>query len=117
MYKGTFSNNDKNRLNRWVISYADFVTVLVAVFMVLWIGSNLNISDNISDKKIVQNTQKQEQTGPNHLIDGVKNPSDSKEIKIIEFEKTASDLNIALKDKKQTQIKQLIIAALFIYEE
>ena len=51
MYKGTFSNNDKNRLNRWVISYADFVTVLVAVFMVLWIGSNLNISDNISDKK------------------------------------------------------------------
>ena len=35
MYKGTFSNNDKNRLNRWVISYADFVTVLVAVFMVL----------------------------------------------------------------------------------
>lgn len=104
MYKGTFSNNDKNRLNRWVISYADFVTVLVAVFMVLWIGSNLNISDNISDKKIVQNTQKQEQTGPNHLIDGVKNPSDSKEIKIIEFEKTASDLNIALKDKKQTQI-------------
>ena len=104
MYKGTFSNNDKNRLNRWVISYADFVTVLVAVFMVLWIGSNLNISDNISDKKIVQNTQKQEQTGPNHLIDGVKNPSDSKEIKIIEFEKTASDLNFALKDKKQTQI-------------
>lgn len=104
MYKGTFSNNDKNRLNRWVISYADFVTVLVAVFMVLWIGSNLNISDNISDKKIVQNTQIQEQTGPNHLIDGVKNPSDSKEIKIIEFEKTASDLNIALKDKKQTQI-------------
>lgn len=104
MYKGAFSNNDKNRLNRWVISYADFVTVLVAVFMVLWIGSNLNISDNISDKKIVQNTQKQEQTGPNHLIDGVKNPSDSKEIKIIEFEKTASDLNIALKDKKQTQI-------------
>lgn len=104
MYKGTFSNNDKNRLNRWVISYADFVTVLVAVFMVLWIGSNLNISDNISDKKIVQNTQKQEQTGPNHLIDGVKNPSDSKEIKIIEFEKTASDLNTALKDKKQTQI-------------
>ncbi len=104
MYKGTFSNNDKNRLNRWVISYADFVTVLVAVFMVLWIGSNLNISDNISDKKVAQNTQKQEQTGPNHLIDGVKNPSDSKEIKIIEFEKTANDLNIALKDKKQTQI-------------
>lgn len=104
MYKKSLPNDGKNRLNRWVISYADFVTVLVAIFMVLWIGSNFNIQDNLQDKKVVQNTKTEEQTGPNHLIDGVKNPSDSKEIKVIEFEKTLNDLNIALKDKKQTQI-------------
>lgn len=104
MYKKSLPNDGKNRLNRWVISYADFVTVLVAIFMVLWIGSNFNIQDNLLDKKVVQNTKTEEQTGPNHLIDGVKNPSDSKEIKVIEFEKTPNGLNIALKDKKQTQI-------------
>ena len=38
------------------------------------------------------------------MIDGVKNPSDSKEIKVIEFEKTLNDLNIALKDKKDVQV-------------
>ena len=76
MYKKSLPNDGKNRLNRWVISYADFVTVLVAIFMVLWIGSNFNIQDNLQDKKVVQNTKTEEQTGPNHLIDGVKNPSD-----------------------------------------
>lgn len=106
-YKKTTQKDNKNHLNRWVVSYADFVTVLLAIFMVLWIGSNFEISDKVlAQAKKQEQTQEQKQSpnGPNHLIDGVKNPSDSKEIKVIEFEKTLNELNIALKDKKDMQI-------------
>lgn len=106
IYKNTVEKDNKNHLNRWVVSYADFVTVLLAIFMVLWIGSNFEISDKVlaHAQKKEQQEQKQSPNGPNHLIDGVKNPSDSKEIKVIEFEKTLNDLNIALKDKKDVQV-------------
>ena len=106
IYKNTLEKDNKNHLNRWVVSYADFVTVLLAIFMVLWIGSNFEISDKVlaHAQKKEQQEQKQSPNGPNHLIDGVKNPSDSKEIKVIEFEKTLNELNIALKDKKDMQI-------------
>ena len=107
LYNKTHDKDKKNHLNRWVVSYADFVTVLLAIFMVLWIGSNFEISDKVlakAQKKEQIQEQKQSPSGPNHLIDGVKNPSDSKEIKVIEFEKALSDLNIALKDRKDMQI-------------
>ena len=107
IYKNVNGKDNKNHLNRWVVSYADFVTVLLAIFMVLWIGSNFEISDKVlAQAKKQEQTQEQKQSpnGPNHLIDGVKNPSDSKEIKVIEFEKTLNELNIALKDKKDMQI-------------
>ena len=107
IYKNPLEKDNKNHLNRWVVSYADFVTVLLAIFMVLWIGSNFEISDKaLAQAKKQEQTQEQKQSpnGPNHLIDGVKNPSDSKEIKVIEFEKTLNELNIALKDKKDMQI-------------
>ena len=109
IYKNTLEKDNKNHLNRWVVSYADFVTVLLAIFMVLWIGSNFEISDKVlaqakKQEPQEQQEQKQSSLGPNHLIDGVKNPSDSNEIKVIEFEKTLNELNIALKDKKDMQI-------------
>ena len=106
LYKKTPDKDKVNHLNRWVVSYADFATVLLAIFMVLWIGSNFEISDKVlaQSQKPIQEQEQQGQTGPNHLIDGVKNPSDSKEIKIIEFEKTLNELSIALKDKQDMQI-------------
>ncbi len=107
LYKKAPDKDKKNHINRWVISYADFVTVLLAIFMVLWISSNFEISDKVlakAQKKEQIQEQKQDPTGPNYLIDGVKNPSDSKEIRVIEFEKALNDLNIALKDKKDMQI-------------
>ncbi len=107
-YKNLYNNRqkdgDKSRLNRWVISYADFVTVLLAIFMVLWLSSSFDISDTALAKKISPQEEIKEQTGENHLLDGVKNPSDSKEIKIIEFEKELNDLKIALKDNTKAQI-------------
>lgn len=105
LYKKTDTSEKKNHLNRWVVSYADFVTVLLAIFMVLWISSNLDIKNEALAKNPEQKYEKTSpQTGPNHLLDGVQNPSDSKEIKVIEFEKTLNELNIALKDKKDMQI-------------
>ena len=106
-YKKTTQKDNKNHLNRWVVSDADFVTVLLAIFMVLWIGSNFEISDKVlAQAKKQEQTQEQKQSpnGPNHLIDGVKNPSDCKEIKVIEFEKTLNELNIALKDKREIHV-------------
>ena len=61
IYKNTVEKDNKNHLNRWVVSYADFVTVLLAIFMVLWIGSNFEISDKVlaqAQKKSSKNKNK-----------------------------------------------------------
>lgn len=34
--RNDYYSNSKDYINRWVISYADFVTMLLALFMVLW---------------------------------------------------------------------------------
>lgn len=105
LYKKTDISEKKNHLNRWVVSYADFVTVLLAIFMVLWISSNLDIKNEALAKNPEQKYEKtSSQTGPNHLLDGVQNPSDSKEIKVIEFEKMAQNINNGLSDKNKAQI-------------
>lgn len=100
--------NKKHRLNRWVVSYADFTTVLLAIFMVLWISSNLKIENHqvLAKNKIQKEIKNKEtqSTGPNHLLDGVKNPSDSKEIKVLEFEKTVQNINANLEGKNKAQI-------------
>ena len=36
-------NNNQNYINRWVVSYADFVTMLLALFMVMYALSQLDI--------------------------------------------------------------------------
>lgn len=42
--------NSKDYINRWVVSYADFVTMLLALFMVLWAlsASSNNISNDFT---------------------------------------------------------------------
>ena len=42
--KSGLLNNNQNYINRWVVSYADFVTMLLALFMVLYALSQLDIS-------------------------------------------------------------------------
>lgn len=100
--------NKKHRLNRWVVSYADFTTVLLAIFMVLWISSNLKIENHqvLAKNKIQKEIKNKEtqSTGSNHLLDGVKNPSDSKEIRVLEFEKTAQNIKANLEGKNKAQI-------------
>lgn len=41
--KTSLLNNNQNYINRWVVSYADFVTMLLALFMVLYALSQLDI--------------------------------------------------------------------------
>ena len=42
--KTNILNNNQNYINRWVVSYADFVTMLLALFMVMYALSQLDIS-------------------------------------------------------------------------
>ena len=42
--KTNLLNNNQNYINRWVVSYADFVTMLLALFMVMYALSQLDIS-------------------------------------------------------------------------
>ena len=41
--KTNILNNNQNYINRWVVSYADFVTMLLALFMVMYALSQLDI--------------------------------------------------------------------------
>jgi len=41
--KTSLLNNNQNYINRWTVSYADFVTMLLALFMVLYALSQLDI--------------------------------------------------------------------------
>lgn len=108
IYKEKNSGEKKNHLNRWIVSYADFVTVLLALFMVFWLGSNFDFQDKVQAKtlqsKIEHEPQKQALAGENHLLDGVKNPSDSKEVKVIEFEQAAARINTALGGKNAVEV-------------
>jgi len=42
--KTNILNTDKNYINRWVVSYADFVTLLLALFMVLYALTQFDLS-------------------------------------------------------------------------
>ena len=90
----------KNKKARWMVSYSDFTTVLLALFMVLTVSSNVKVKEleNVIKKenpeveeKVL--TQKEPEAGMNLLLQGVKNPSNSTEITVIEFEKIAKDLS------------------------
>ena len=97
----------KNKKARWMVSYSDFTTVLLALFMVLTVSSNVKVKEleNVIKKenpevyeKLVETeekvlTQKEPEAGMNLLLQGVKNPSNSTEITVFEFEKIAKDLS------------------------
>jgi len=61
--KTSLLNNNQNYINRWIVSYADFVTMLLALFMVLYALSQLDIShmktfSNSIDKAFDRNSKK-----------------------------------------------------------
>lgn len=40
--RNDYYSNSKDYINRWVVSYADFITMLLALFMVMWATSGIN---------------------------------------------------------------------------
>lgn len=49
-----YYNNSKDYINRWVISYADLVTLLLALFLVMYAVSNVEHKNNLQTQ--TQNT-------------------------------------------------------------
>lgn len=69
--------NSKDYINRWIISYADFVTILFALFIVMWAISGNNVKENINPEVLKQafniNEQiKAEENEKNLIIEEIK---------------------------------------------
>lgn len=107
-FQDDFQHQKNNRRTRWMVSYSDFATVLLAVFIVFYVSTNVEL---IEAKAKIAELERQLQervipNGPNLLLQGVKNPSDSANIKVIEFEKMAKSVQKDLKNKSGIEIIQ-----------
>jgi len=102
-YKSEKKDEKKARSSRWLISYADFITVLLGVFIVLFVSNGqIDFSELKNQAKSQTETligTRESAGGENLLLDGVSNPSDSKEITVIEFEKQAQQIKDALNNE------------------
>lgn len=52
--RNDYYSNSKDYLNRWVISYSDFVTMLLALFMIMWAMNGMNSEKVNSTNKNVE---------------------------------------------------------------
>jgi chemotaxis protein MotB len=113
----SFKKYQNQRRNRWIVSYSDFTTILLALFMMLYIGAtteNKELRSKFSEKPIEAAPQKEnknismnkEEPGVNLLLQGVKNPSDAEEIRVIEFDNIAKQLKETTKDENIQIIKE-----------
>lgn len=78
--KNDYYSYSKDYINRWVVSYADFITMLLALFMVLWAISGNNIKK--MNPELIKENFKHESTNivtneQNRIIEKL---SESKEI-------------------------------------
>lgn len=54
--KTEYYTNSKDYINRWVVSYADFITMLLALFMVMWAVSNMETHKGTEINQTLQKT-------------------------------------------------------------
>lgn len=59
--RNDYYTNSKDYINRWVVSYADFVTMLLALFMVLYAVSRIDNQKLIKFQNKIQKTFSNEQ--------------------------------------------------------
>ncbi len=82
--KNDYYSYSKDYLNRWVVSYADFVTMLLALFMVLWAVSgsgHQNVANTVNSVKSVFGLTSE---SPTQSLDSHKNiPTQSEQDKIL----------------------------------
>ncbi len=78
--KNDYYSYSKDYINRWVVSYADFITMLLALFMVLWAISGNNIKK--MNPELIKENFKQESTNivTNEQNEVIKELSKNKEI-------------------------------------
>jgi chemotaxis protein MotB len=82
--------NSKDYINRWVISYADFVTILFALFIVMWaLSGGVEIKTNKDKNLLTKAIEKAE-------VIAVKNPIEE----IIEKNPQLAENFTIIKDKK-----------------
>ena len=74
--KTSLLNNNQNYINRWVVSYADFVTMLLALFMVLYALTQLDIKQmktfSNSMGRAFEGNSKQQNKTPTNLDEKTK---------------------------------------------
>lgn len=111
------SNYKKNRRNRWMLSYSDFTTILMAIFIVLYANGNIELT-RANEKIAVLESQIQEIKPENsdsqsrdlkEIAEIIKN--DLKDINGVEFLQEKSSLTIRigeslLFDEGSSEIKQ-----------
>lgn len=78
--RNDYYSNSKDYINRWVVSYADFITMLLALFMVLWAISGNNLKK--INPELIKENFKQESTNivTNEQNKIIKEFSEDKEI-------------------------------------
>ena len=113
----SFKKYQNQRRNRWIVSYSDFTTILLALFMMLYIGATTEnkelktkyeqqAQEKIEQKENKNISMNKEEPGVNLLLQGVKNPSDSEEIRVIEFDNIAKQLKETAQDGNIQIIKE-----------
>ena len=65
--RNDYYTNSKDYINRWVVSYADFVTMLLALFMVMYAVLR------IDNQKLTEFQNKMHQTFSEQPIENVRN--------------------------------------------
>lgn len=110
-----YYTNSKDYINRWVVSYADFVTMLLALFMVLYAvlmvdnqkmaAFQKNIQKTFSNQPNVTKYQAQKQAHVEKIIK--ENLSQSKSVKLLKTDKglVIRVNNKVLFDEGSAQIK------------
>lgn len=72
--KKDYYSNSQEYINRWVLSYADFITMLLALFMVMYAMSQMNIKD-------VQGSVGKAFETPNHKKEAKVQPEQAENLK------------------------------------
>lgn len=122
--RNDYYSNSKDYLNRWVISYADFVTMLLALFMVMWAvsgmghGKLLSTQQNMQQKflskstvyhnnvKISENTQIPQQNNQDSVLTAATGLSEQDKIlKMLEKNPTLNSKTKLLKSNRGAIIR------------
>lgn len=106
--RNDYYSNSKDYINRWVVSYADLVTMLLALFMVLWamgVMDNNKIKTTIKNVKFSQNAVSKNTRFNTQNNENVKMSEQEKILEILEKNPTLKNKTKLLKGEKGAIIR------------